>query len=78
MQSNKDTKKVFAILILGIMILSLPGCSLLSSKPFTPDKDSSPISGAPKIEDEEISLPCTVKDLKDKRFETDYLLKKVM
>ena len=72
----KKTKKIFAFVALGIMILALAGCSLLSSKPFSPDKDSSPISGVPKIEDEEISLPCTVKDLKDKRFETDYLFEK--
>ena len=69
-------KKVFAFIVFGIMLLSLAGCSLLSSKPFTPDKDSNPISGAPKVAGEEISLPCKVKDLKNKGFETDYLYEK--
>ena len=73
-------KKVFVFIISGVMLVALAGCSfdissLISSKTsFTPAADSSPISGTPKIAGEEIFLPCTVKDLKNKGFETDYLI----
>ena len=73
-------KKVFAFIVSGILLVQLAGCSfdissLISSEnSFTPAADSSPISGAPKIAGEVISLPCTVKDLKNNGFETDYLV----
>lgn len=72
-------KKVFALIISGILLMALTGCSfdisslLSSGTSFTPAADSSPIPGAPKIAGEEISLPCKVKDLKSQGFETDYL-----
>ena len=72
-------KKVFAFILSGIMLAALAGCSfdisslVSSNTSFTPAADSSPISGSPKIAGEEISLPCKVKDLKNKGFETDYL-----
>ncbi|MBR3142069.1 MAG: hypothetical protein IKF09_02845 [Clostridiales bacterium] len=68
-------------LFIAVCIACFAGCSfdissLISPETsFTPAADSSPISGAPKIADEEIFLPCTVKDLKNKGFETDYLIK---
>lgn len=75
----RNIKRIFAFIVAGIMLLALAGCSLditsLGSPEtsFTPAEDSSPISGAPKIEGESISLPCTIKDLENKNFETDYL-----
>lgn len=72
-------KKVFAFIISGIMLVALAGCrfdisSLISSETaFTPAADSSPLSGTPKVEGEEITLPCTVKDLENQGFETDYI-----
>lgn len=75
----KYIKKWFVLIISGIMLVALAGCSLdiksaLSPETsFTPSADSSTISGLPKIEGEEISLPCKIKDLEAQRFETDYL-----
>ena len=80
MLSTNTLKKTFALIISGVMLLSLAGCSFnLSSlvspeTSFTPAEDSNPIHGAPKIAGESISLPCTVTDLKNKGFETDYLV----
>ena len=79
-KSMNKMKKVFAFVIAGIMLLSLAGCSfdiksLLSPETsYTPAADSIPISGTPKIADEEIKLPCKVIDLKNTGFETDYLV----
>ena len=75
------SKKIFAFILAGIMLAALGGCGFRipfsgESEASFPAKDSSPISGTPQIENEEITLPCTVKDLIDRRFETDYLFEK--
>ncbi|MBO4460158.1 MAG: hypothetical protein J5778_05810 [Clostridiales bacterium] len=79
MLSTSRIKIVFAFVFSGIMLASLAGCgfnssSLFSSETsFTPATDSNTIHGTPKIAGEEILLPCTISDLKNKGFETDYL-----
>ena len=80
MLSMNTIKKVFALIISGVMLASLAGCSFKFSSlvspetSFTPAVDSNPIHGTPRIADESISLPCTVTDIKNKGFDTDYIV----
>ncbi len=79
MLKMNTVKKAFAFVITGLMLASLAGCSfnlspLGSSKAAAPAEDSTPIHGSPKIAEESISLPCTVRDLKNTGFETDYIV----